>query len=92
MRKRVLPTILIGIILISLIPIFAVSIYAHPTFDDFTYGLFVRRAVEQGGNILDVIKAACATAAEYYRSWQGTFTASFIFALQPGGFSYDYIS
>lgn len=89
MSKKYTMAIYIGIMLISLIPIMAVSVYAHPTVDDFTYGLFVRRAVEQGGNVIDVIKAACATVAEYYRTWQGTFTASFIFALQPGGFSYD---
>jgi len=90
MNKRYLPAaITLAILVLSLVSIVAVSIYAYPTVDDFTYGLFVRRAVEQGGNIADVIKAACATAAEYYRIWQGTFSASFIFALQPGGFSYD---
>ena len=89
-KKTYLPAVcIVAVLVLSLIPVLAASIYTRPVTDDFTYGLFVRRAVEQEGNIFDVIKAACATVVEYYMTWQGTFTASFIFALQPGGFSYD---
>ena len=87
MDKKYFRAVITAVILVlSLVPIMAVSIYAYPTVDDFTYGLFVRRAVEQGGNIADVIKAACATAAEYYRIWQGTFLLRSSLPCSPAAF------
>ena len=73
--------------LISLIPIFLFSSYCHPVADDFTYGLLVHRAVVSGGGIPEILSAAAETVRDYYFTWQGTFSAIFLFALQPGAFS-----
>ena len=73
--------------LISLIPIFLFSSYCHPLADDFTYGLLVHRAVVSGGGIPEILSAAAETVRDYYFTWQGTFSAIFLFALQPGAFS-----
>lgn len=72
--------------LISLIPIFLFSSYCHPLADDFTYGLLVHRAVVSGGGIPEILSAAAETVRDYYFTWQGTFSAIFLFALQPGAF------
>ena len=75
------------VLLISLIPILWVSFYEHPLWDDYGYSALVRQAILDGGGFLDVLKAAAQQVKESYVTWQGTFSAIFLFSLQPGVFS-----
>ena len=79
--------IAVAIYIISLLPILALSFYAHPSADDFTYGVKTHLAVVSGQGLSGVLKAAWETVCENYTGWQGTFSAIFFFALQPGIFS-----
>ena len=92
-RQRRLPRLLAAIalaaLLISLIPILAAAFYAHPLSDDFGFSAYVHQAVVNGGGILSVLKASLTKVSEVYQSWQGTFSAVFLFTLQPGAFSED---
>lgn len=72
---------------VSLIPIFWLSFYCHPQADDFNYGSLVHHAVLAGGGPLAILSAAAQTARSFYFGWQGTFSAIFLFSLQPGVFS-----
>lgn len=72
---------------LSLIPIFWVSLYSHPAGDDFSYGHLVHQAVLAGGDLQKVLSAAFETVRSSYFSWQGTFSAIFLFALQPAAFA-----
>lgn len=72
---------------LSLIPILWLAFYCHPAADDFAYSTRVHQAVLAGGGITEILSAAFATVRSYYFSWQGTFSAIFLFALQPGAFS-----
>lgn len=75
------------IFIISLIPIFIASFYAHPVTDDLRFSALVHKAILNGGGFFDVISASCQQVVKSYYDWQGTFSAIFIFSLQPGVFS-----
>lgn len=87
-NKVTLIALIIAILfVISLLPILSVSFYNHPAVDDLSCSWTVHSAIKSGGSFLSVIKAAAATVTNFYYTWQGTFSAIFIFALQPGVFS-----
>lgn len=88
-KIRVLTILIVVIFILSLIPIFMVSFYAHPVFDDYSYSAEVYHALEEGESLGGVLKAACGEALTTYHTWQGSFVAIFFFALQPGVFSQD---
>ena len=79
--------IAVAIYIISLLPILALSFYAHPSADDFNYGVKTHFAVISGQGLGGVLQAAWETVCENYMGWQGTFSAIFFFSLQPGVFS-----
>ena len=79
--------ILAAVLLISIIPIILVSFYSRPLADDFGYSHRVYNAVQNGGGLFDVISASFTRVKEIYLNWQGTYSAVFLFTLQPGAFS-----
>lgn len=77
--------ILLGILFaLTLIPLLILSFYAHPSGDDYSFGRLTYAAVANGGNLIDILKAACERVAIAYEGWQGTYSAIFLMALQPG--------
>lgn len=74
---------------LSLVPILYVSFFSHPVSDDYSYSIAVHNAIIKNGNVLEVLSAAWSKARDTYFSWQGTFSAVFIFSFQPGIYSQD---
>lgn len=72
---------------VSLIPIFYVSFFNHPSADDYGYSDLVRSALLGGGGFPGAMRAACSEVVDTYFTWQGTFSAVFLFSLQPAVFS-----
>lgn len=91
MRKlrKFAPQILIAVFILSLIPLFILAFYNHPAHDDYYYGIKTHLAA-QSGNLIDVISAAISEVKETYRNWQGTYSAVFLFSLQPAIFGERY--
>lgn len=80
--------ILIGIIIISvllLIPIIKAALYTHPSADDFNYGIKTINKIQSEG-ILAVFFGAFEQVIDAYNSWQGTYSAVMLFALNPSVF------
>lgn len=71
----------------SLIPIVYLSFYSHISSDDYSFGILTRHSYLNDSNVLE---AAAKTVHKFYYSWQGTYSAIFIFALQPGIFGDKY--
>ena len=88
-HKQVL-ILLIAAFAVLITPLLVLSIYDVPVVDDFYFSAKVHDAVMSGGGLFAVLRAAWATAAETYYSWQGTIAAVFLFALQPGVFGDRY--
>lgn len=69
---------------VSLIPIFAASVYAFPQADDWSYSWRTRLAWMDTHSLTEVLKGAFGAVAEAYVDWQGTFSSIFLMSLQPG--------
>ena len=76
----------------SLIPLLVNSFYLHPAADDYSASFMTHQALAGGGGIAALFAAACREAARAYRTWQGTFAATFLFSLQPGIFGCYWIT
>lgn len=76
--------IIILLCLCILLPLIIISFYNRPAADDFGYSIFTFRAVQAGGGIIQILKAAWETNILYYNNWQGLYSSAFLLALQPG--------
>ncbi|OUN87195.1 DUF6056 family protein [[Collinsella] massiliensis] len=71
---------------LALIPMLAISRYDHSYADDWHYGVDAHAALEAGEGLPGAVAAAVTEAADTYSSWQGTYSAIVLMALQPGVF------
>ena len=76
----------IGILIISIIPILWISQYLHPFGDDYVFGAYVYNVWNTTHSFPACIQAAWNVAMTMYHTWQGTYSACFLMALQPGIF------
>ena len=80
----------IFLVLLSTIPMIALSFYDHPSADDYSYAVLTGTAWRSTRNIFAVIGAAVETSVKEWYSWQGPFTSGFFMALQPALFGEQY--
>lgn len=71
----------------ALLPLLLLGRYAVPAADDFSYGAPAHLAYSESGSVLSAAAAALDKTLESYCSWQGTFSAIFLMAVQPAVFS-----
>lgn len=83
MNKRTLIYILITVFALSLIPLYIIGGYAHPSVDDYHYGAATSKIWQETNSAAEVIKTAADLTKESYDTWQGNFTAIFLMYLQP---------
>ena len=72
-----------AITVVLLSPIIKASHYARPVNDDFSFSYLTHQALIDHTNIL---AEALREVQQIYFSWQGTYSAIFLFSLQPGIF------
>ena len=77
-------------LLLLLLPMLKAAQYDVPAADDYSNGLPTYRAWVQTGSIGPVLKAAWNRVYDLYFSWQGTFSAIFLFTLNPMIFGEQY--
>lgn len=65
------------------IPLLAVAKYNYMSSDDFRYGAVTHQAIQMG-QPWKIFELAAKQAVTTYHTWQGSFSAVFLFALQPG--------
>lgn len=76
--------------MLVVMPLFFISVYNRPSADDFSYAILTHEAVQQGGGILSILRAALLTDIDYYFHWQGLYTSAFLLSLQPAIFGESY--
>lgn len=84
---KLIKYLLIAALILSLMPLLVLGFYAVPAADDFSYGAYAHLAFRESGSLLDAFSGALKKTVESYMSWQGTFSAIFLMALQPAVFS-----
>lgn len=75
------------VFLLSLFPLLSIAKYDFPVGDDLLYSASTAKAYQQTGAFGDALAAASDMVKQTYKSWQGTYSAIFLMALQPGAFS-----
>ena len=70
-------------LLLSLVPLLAIAPYGAPQLDDFYYAKTAHEAWEATGSLGAVLSAAASFSALIYKTWQGTYAASFLMTLHP---------
>ena len=76
--------------LITILPLLMISLYNHPSADDFAYAVETYTVWKSTRNIFLVIKEAVMTSIGYWNRWQGLYTSAFLLALEPGIFGEQY--
>lgn len=77
---------LLAVLVLTLVPLLIIAGYNVPCADDFSYGAAVHLRYEETGSVFQAVLAAFGQVRDSYFSWQGTFSAIFLMALQPAVF------
>lgn len=75
---------LVALLAAALVPMLAISAFDHSYADDWHYAVGAHLALEAGGGAAAALRAALDEVVDAYFSWQGTYSAIFLMALQPG--------
>lgn len=78
--------ILAIIFILSLIPMFVIGKYNHPSVDDYYYGVNTAKVWQDTGSVVEVVNQSFDEMITTYNDWQGNFAAIFLMRLQPGIF------
>ena len=81
-RKRCIK-VLGFVFLLSLIPLYLISLYDFQSADDFFYLGQTLPVWEQTGSIIAVLQTAVQQTIQRYFEWQGNFSFIFLTFLQP---------
>lgn len=87
--KNIFYIILIFFIL-SVIPLYIIGMYAHPSVDDYYYGTETVQVWNETHSFASVVKCSFDEMINTYNIWQGNFSAIFLMRLQPGIFGEQY--
>ena len=68
---------------LSMLPIWYLAFYARPSGDDYGYSALTHAVWMDTHSLPAVLKAAGETVANYYNSWNGDWTTTFLFSLMP---------
>ena len=71
------------LLLAALIPLFRLTIYAVPYYDDYNFGRFARAAIEQEQSKWAAISGALECSRTQWYAWQGTYSSIFFMTLMP---------
>ncbi len=81
--NRTLVWLCVAGLLLSLLPLYALSFYNHACYDDFGFSILTHGAWRETGSLLDTFAAAVENTVGIRQTWEGTYATSFISALQP---------
>ncbi len=90
LSRRLVAGLCVLLLVASLAPLYALSFYNHPFYDDFGFSLLTRAAWTSARSLPAVAEAALRNTAGIRNTWEGTYTTSFIGALQPAVFGEGY--
>lgn len=81
--RRALVWLCVAALLVTLLPLYALSFYNHACYDDFGFSIRTHQAWEDTGSMAATLRAALENTVAIRQTWEGTYATSFISALQP---------
>ena len=85
--RRLLAWLCAAILVVSTLPLYVISLYNHPYYDDYRFSAGVRNAWRETGSPGQVLAAVAEGARDVRATWQGTYTGTIFSHVQPGVFS-----
>lgn len=77
----------VAALICALIPLYAAAQYSYAGVDDYRYGATTHAVWAETGSLGATLAEAARVAGKTYVEWQGSLSAIFLMALQPGIFS-----
>ena len=87
---RVFAVLALLALALLLAPMLKAAQYDVPSADDYSNGIVTYRALKETGSVLQMLKAAWNRVYDLWFTWQGTFSAIFLFTLNPMIFGEQY--
>lgn len=84
--RRAVAWLSVLLLLVSLLPMYALALYNHAFYDDLGFSLLTRKAWVASGSPWAVLEAAVRNTVGIRQTWEGTYTTSFVSTLQPAVF------
>lgn len=91
LTRRALCGLIVQMTIILVAPLLYIGQYNHAAGDCYWFAFKVHCAWLNTHNLWNVLMTAFQTVAEYYVSWQGTFSSIFLFSLSPVAFGEQYM-
>lgn len=86
--KVVIAIICLVLLILSMIPLIQIAKYNHPVADDYDYGIITFNTWNDSHNPFKTINAGFETSKNFYKNWQGTYSATFLMSLNPVHFGF----
>lgn len=83
LNNRVFAWCAVLLLFFSMLPIWYLGFYARPSGDDYGYSALTHAAWLDTHSLSAVLKAAVETVVNFYNSWNGDWTSTFLFSLMP---------
>ena len=86
LSRRAVMWLCLLLLMVSLLPMYALSLYNHAFYDDMGFSLLTREAWQRTGSPFAVLEAAIRNTVGIRQTWEGTYTTSFVSTFQPAVF------
>lgn len=91
-EKKIYQIIMLVFLLLS-VPIIVLSFYNVPSADDYSFGYLMKKWVSENGyHFGGMLKCAAQNMINYYYSWQGRYSESFLASFMPDLFGLYWLS
>ncbi len=84
---RLLSLVCVLVLVAGVLPLYAISLYNHPYFDDYNFAAATHAVWQDTHSLPAVLTAALKSAKTARNAWQGTYTGTLLSTVQPGMFS-----
>lgn len=89
-QQRIFAFLCVLVLLVSTLPLYAISFYNHPYYDDYGFSAPVHKAWKETGDLSEVFTSAWESARNTRKTWQGNYLGTFLSNLQPGLFAEEW--
>jgi len=90
-QLKIVTSVAIVVLILSILPVFWIGQYLHPFSDDYVFGAEAFKIWNATHSVSACLQGAWNVAVNMYHIWQGTYSACFLMALQPGAFGLYWI-
>lgn len=82
-KDKIWAAITVAFLIFVLVPLFALSKYVIPFFDDYIYGIHAKQRMTSDFDVINAIKGAYYIARTEWFCYQGTYASDFFMGLMP---------